>query len=129
MSNNNFDVEPKLMMSDALKEIIQEEEINDFDNSIFVTLENETSRIVAGLLSGLDLLANPKVDIKCPQDQAFSFINTAVSKNDLVIEKISLVLNTKLVSILGPFKTSNVKIFDIDNHNDICILAIDLIRI
>jgi hypothetical protein len=132
MFSNFLNQEPKLLVSDSLKEsFLEESEQKSFDSFItaaFVTIPKSNSLI--GSLVGVEFAENPKFDIKASLYDAFSFItNVLTSSNNQKVQMVILSLGEKDTNLMGPFQISNAKIVEINPINKTCVLAIDLIRI
>lgn len=129
MNFNSLNTQPKLLISDALKGVLSEDELSQIDD-MFITVAlicSSADFTLAGNLMGIEFGENPKIDIKVPLKNAFNFIGT-LQNNKNVISSIVMMLAEDTIKIVGPFNIVNTKIVEIDSSNKLCILAIDLIK-
>jgi len=128
---DKLDVDPKLLISDSLKESFLEDkidEINDTFITVVIVTDPETFSIMGNLV-GVDFGNNIKLDIKISLKEAFSFIgNALLDKQNKKLKSLILAYNTETINIQGPYKITSTKIIEIDVINKLCILAIDLIK-
>ena len=133
MNFDHINSEPKLLVSDALKEVLQEEEleqVNDMFISVAVVTEPREA-CLTGNLVGVEFSERLKVDIKLLLKDAFTFISKVISnsRHNKTCECLIMMLGDEVVNIPGPFKIFSTKIIEIDSTNKLCILAIDLINV
>ena len=132
MSFNLPNSEPKLLVSDDLKDLLPEdqlEQINDMFISVALVLQpREVS--LTGNLVGVEFDEKIKIDIKVTIRDAFSFIGNVITdkKHSKVCQSLILMMGEDVTTIHGPYKISSTKIVEIDSSNKLCILAIDLIN-
>jgi len=132
MNFNQLNAEPKLLVSDALKDVLPEDElaqVNEMFISIAVVTEPRDSSLT-GNLAGIEFGENPKIDLKTSLKEAFTFITNVVSNEDhnKKVNSLILLLGEESVSIPGPFIMTGIKIVDIDSSSKLCVLAIDLLK-
>ena len=128
---DKLDVDPKLLISDSLKESFLEDkidEINDAFITVVIVTDPETFSIMGNLV-GVDFGNNIKLDIKISLKEAFSFIgNALLNKQNKKLKSLILAYNAETINVQGPYTITSTKIIEIDVINKLCILAIDLIK-
>lgn len=132
MNIDHFSTEPKLLVSDVLKDVLTEEQLEQVDEmfiSVAIITKPKNSSLTDNLV-GIELGKNPKIDIKTSIKDAFYFISKLVTNEFFNNEASSLVLlfGREITTIPGPFLMNSVKIVDIDSSNQLCVLAIDLVK-
>jgi hypothetical protein len=132
MNFDQFNTEPKLLVSDSLQDSLNEEQTSQIDDlfisAAIVTEQKENSLI--GNLVGIEFSENPKIDIKSSLKNAFSFVGSVLLNENLrICDSVVLMHNVNSIKIPGPFQILNAKIIEIDPSNYCCVLAIDLIKI
>lgn len=132
MNIDHFSTEPKLLVSDVLKDVLTEEQLEQVDEmfiSVAIITKPKNSSLTGNLV-GIELGKNPKIDIKTSIKDAFYFISKLVTNEFFNNEASSLVLlfGREITTIPGPFLMNSVKIVDIDSSNQLCVLAIDLVK-
>jgi len=130
MKFNPYNIEPKLLVSDSLKDALPEEQLQEA-GEMFITvgIALEPREIsLTGSLVGIEFTNPMKVDMKVSLREAFAFISNVVSnkQHNKTSEGILLLLGEDVTSIPGPFAISSVKIVEIDPANKLCVLAVDL---
>ena len=128
---DKLDVDPKLLISDSLKESFLEDkidEINDAFITVVIVTDPETFSIMGNLV-GVDFGNNIQLDIKISLKEAFSFIgNALLNKQNKKLKSLILAYNAETINVQGPYTITSTKIIEIDVINKLCILAIDLIK-
>lgn len=132
MNFDQLNAEPKLLVSDSLKDVLPEDQLDQVDEmfiSIAVVVDPRDASLT-GNLSAVEFGENPKIDVKTSLKEAFRFIGHVVSNKHTgkEVNSLILLLGEDSISIPGPFKMSGVKIVDVDSSSKLCILAIDLIK-
>lgn len=137
MSFNPRDSEPKLLVSDSLKDLLHEEHIEEVQQMfISVGLVFDPRELsITGNLVGIEFSDHEfsdqiKVDIKLTIKEAFDFIGNVVSNvhHNKKSSALLLLLGEDAVNVPGPFKVSSVKIIELDSTNKLCVLGIDLTK-
>ncbi|MBM3194175.1 MAG: hypothetical protein FJZ60_00240 [Chlamydiae bacterium] len=124
--------EPKLLVSDSLKNVLSEEEIsaNSFDSFITAALvTNPKTDSLVGNLVGIEFSPSIKIDLKVSLYDAFNFVIKILSNElDRKIIAMILSLGEKSVPLMGPYTIVNAKIIEIDSTNKMCVFAVDLFK-
>ena len=123
---------PKLMISDDLKGVVDDEQLKNASGMfISIALISEDGEInLTGNLVGVEFSEKPKFDIKITLNDAFEFISNVIinQQHNKKYQSFVMMLGEKLCNIPGPFILHSTKIIEIDPTNKLCILAIDLLR-
>lgn len=132
MISNLLNQEPKLLVSDSLKNVLSEEEIvsNSFDSFITTALvTNPKNDSLIGSLVGVEFSSATKIDLKVSLYDAFNFLIKILSaESSKQIDAIILSLGKKSVPLMGPYTIVNSRIIEIDSTNKMCIFAVDLFK-
>jgi len=132
MNIDQINTEPKFLVSDVLKDVLTETELEQVDEmfiSVAIITKPKNSSLTGNLV-GIEWGKNPKIDVRTSIKDAFYFISKLAS-NQLVnneASSLALLFGKEITTISGPFLMNSVKIVDIDPSNQLCILAIDLIK-
>jgi hypothetical protein len=135
MNFDSFD-NPKMLMSDSLRDVLPEETKLDLINDGFILVVLATSpreNSLVGCLLGIETKSDKvvKLDLKVSIEEAYNFIVNYFS------EKIDKNLNGIIFS-LGEkayphqpviYRIKTVKIVDLDATNKMCVLAVDLFKV
>jgi len=132
MNFDQFNTEPKLLVSDSLQDSLNEEQTSQIDDmfiSVAIVTEQRENSLIGNLV-GIEFSENPKIDVKSSLKNAFSFVGSVLlNKNLRICDSIMLMHNVSSIKMSGPFQILNAKIIEIDPSNYCCVLAIDLIKI
>jgi len=138
MSDNKLKITTstsKLLMSDSLKGTVPEfedaevgEQSKNFIIAILeIVINKSKTEPLMGSLVGIELGDNVKIDFKMLLSDAFSTIGL-FNQGKIDINSIQLHLLNDVMYIDGPFKITSMKLIDIDQTLQLCVLAIDLTR-
>lgn len=132
MKFNPYDIEPKLLVSDSIKDEISEEHLQqavEMFISVGLVIEPKENSLTGNLV-GIEFSEPMKLDMKVSLKDAFSFISKVVSNNKHTkkVHALLMLLGEESTSIPGPFKITSVKILEIESASKLCILAIDLTK-
>ena len=130
MSFNHLNTEPKLLVSDALKDVLTSEQLEQVDDmfiSVAVVVEPRDASLTGNLV-GVEFGEKLKVDVKATLQDAFQFIGKVTSnkEHNKKCNALILVLGEDSINIPGPYSIFSTKIVEIDSTNKLCVLAIDL---
>jgi hypothetical protein len=122
-------------MSDSLKGTVPEfedaevgEQSKNFIIAILeIVINKSKTEPLMGSLVGIELGDNVKIDFKMLLSDAFSTIGL-FNQGKIDINSIQLHLLNDVMYIDGPFKITSMKLIDIDQTLQLCVLAIDLTR-
>jgi transcription antitermination factor NusG len=132
MNSNFIDQEPKLMMSDSLQDVVDDEAAAKMYEEMFITTALVTEakeNSLIGSLVGVDLAIQTKIDLKVSLGEAFNFLsNVLLNDNNRKLRTIIMNLGDKVTQLSGPFNITSTKIVEIDPSNKTCVLAVDLIK-
>ena len=134
MSYEDFS-DPKMMMSDSLRDVLPLEQQMDLlnDSNILVVLACIPRDLsLSGTLAGSEVKVNNsiKIDISVTIQDAFSFMsNLLTGKIDKRLSSLIFSLGEKVLSLQESiYKIDTIKIVDLQPTNEMCILAVDLIK-
>lgn len=134
MSYEDFS-DPKMMMSDSLRDVLPLEQQMDLlnDSNILVVLACIPRDLsLSGTLAGAEVKVNNsvKIDISVTIQDAFSFMsNLLTGKIDKRLSSLIFSLGEKVLSLQESiYKIDTIKIVDLQPTNEMCILAVDLIK-
>ena len=130
MKFNPYDFEPKPLVSDSIKDLLPEDQLQEVDHmfiSIGLVMEPRDTSLTGNLVA-IEFGEVMKIDIKLTLKEAFSFIGNVISnsRHNKKSSNLLLLLGEDDINIPGPFKISGVKIVEIDSANKLCVLGIDL---
>jgi len=132
MNSNFIDQEPKLMMSDSLQDVVDDETATKMYEEMFITTALVTKakeNSLIGSLVGIDLAAQTKIDIKVSLAAAFNFVSNMLKNEDgKILKTVIMTLGDRITDVSGPYKITGTKIVEIDPSNKSCVLAVDLIK-
>lgn len=129
---NNISIPlPREMISDSLKDVLNEEEMAKAYEETFITVllaHNEKSKCMIGSLVGIELLElGIKIDCKVSLDDAFNFVtNFTLDDRSKELRAIILSLGDRITNLTGPYVIHGLKIIEIDSTSRLCVLAVDL---
>jgi len=127
MTYSQFDTPPKELVSDSLQDAFEIKK-NTNDHFMMASLVVNKDYFFSGVLLGIDVTNDPRLDIKTTTNKGFNFIkNISLTKNP--IHSLVITLGDELAVFPGPFVANTVKILETDYENRTCVLAIDLFKI
>ena len=126
MSYNQFNVEPKELISDSLQDVFESPEDSKVEDLfILASLVISQDELFTGNLLAIEMGDNPKLDIKTLIQKCFKFIgSTMLTKKQ--VHSLVLSCGEDIIQVHGPFKISSLKIVEMDYEHQTCVLAIDL---
>lgn len=133
MNYNPYSIEPKQLVSDSLKDVLTEENIEQVEEmfiSVGLVIEPKEHSLT-GNLSGIEFGDySTKIEIKASMRDAFNFIGQVITndQHSKLSSSLILLMGKDVVNIQGPFSICGVKVIEMEPTSKLCILSVDLVK-